>query len=267
MYRSISLTRNMNINTVKSFNYAYNNNLQGLKNCIENGFNLNTKNADGNTVLHISSRKGNFDVVRMLINEFYHLILINQKNYQRKTAFALACENGHLNIVRILCVIPELEINTVDLAGYIPILKTYQIGHLNVLQYLIKYTHANYNFSKGIENIPYRVINFLLMSNITYSRLPKRPNWNIQNLNTNRSIPIVTMRLYPTSPITRNQKFPKHFIDDYMNMLVELEKSCPVCWEKFEKEKIKITEKCFHNFCKNCFEKITSKCPICRQDL
>jgi hypothetical protein len=55
----------------------------------------------------------------------------------------------------------------------------------------------------------------------------------------NRSIPIVTMRLYPTSPTTRTQKLSKHFVDDYMDMLAELEKSCPVYWEKFEKEKLK----------------------------
>ena len=71
----------------------------------------------------------------------------------------------------------------------------------------------------------------------------------------NRSIPIVTMRLYPTSPTTRTQKLSKHFVDDYMDMLAELEKSCPVYWEKFEKEKIKITEKCFIIFEKTVLRK------------
>ena len=96
MFTTISLTRNINNNTLNIFNYAYRGDVIELKKCIENGFNLNTKNAELNTVLHISSKRGHQNVVEMLLNEFSHLVRPNQKNYQRKTAFGLACENLHL---------------------------------------------------------------------------------------------------------------------------------------------------------------------------
>ena len=74
---------------------------------------------------------------------------------------------------------PDIEINTIDFGGYNPILKTYKNGYLNVLQYLIKYTIANYNIRRYIDFIPTNVVNFLENTDILLSRLPRRQNWNI----------------------------------------------------------------------------------------
>jgi ankyrin repeat protein len=264
MFTTISLTRNINNNTLNSFNHAYYGNSFGLKNCIENGFNLNTKNAEGNTVLHISSKRGKQNVLDMLLIDFGHLIQINQKNYQRKTAFGLACENGYLNIVQSLLEIPNIEINNVDFGGYIPILKTYKNGYINVLQFLIKYTIANYNFRRFTEYIPISVINFLENTEIEFSRLPRRPNWIVER---SRYQPRIISLGFLQNFEQQIKKIPKYFINEHMDMLVELKKSCLVCYEEFEKNKISISEKCFHYFCNDCFSKIHSKCPLCRTNL
>ena len=161
--------------------------------------------------------------------------------------------------------IPNIEINNVDFGGYIPVLKTYKNGYLNVLQYLIKYTIANYNFRRFVEYIPTSVINFLENTEVTFSRLPRRPNWVIErSLHQPR---IVSLGFLENFEYRKSQIIPKHFINEHMDMLVELKKSCLICFEEFEKNKISISEKCFHYFCKSCFTKVQSKCPLCRTDM
>ena len=46
--------------------YSRENNLEKVKECLENGEDVNLKNEDGETALILASRKGNEEVVKLL---------------------------------------------------------------------------------------------------------------------------------------------------------------------------------------------------------
>jgi hypothetical protein len=64
----------------------------------------------------------------------------------------------------------------------------------------------------------------------------------------------------------QNQTAPFFFIKEYMEMLVQTKKTCPICMEEYKENNVKIFDKCFHNSCYECYSKI-NKCHYCRIDI
>lgn len=65
---------------------------------------------------------------------------------------------------------------------------------------------------------------------------------------------------------THEASLPKHFVDEYMELVQSLRKKveCPVCLEVMGKNELEITV-CGHKYCKGCFKELT-KCAICRKE-
>ena len=71
----------------------------------------------------------------MLLIDFGHLIQINQKNYQRKTAFGLACENGYLEVAQWLFQMkPNIDIFSRNKEAFRSARKN---GHLEIVEWLL----------------------------------------------------------------------------------------------------------------------------------
>lgn len=70
----------------------------------------------------------------------------------------------------------------------------------------------------------------------------------------------------PVSQSTDEKETPVFFIKEHIDMLVGLKKSCPICLEGYETDKVVIFKKCFHTSCSDCFQKI-DKCHYCRIDI
>jgi len=66
---------------------------------IEKGCNINEKDNDGYTPLHIACNKGNLDMVKLLIEKGCN---INEKNNNGNTPLHTACYKRHLDIVTLL---------------------------------------------------------------------------------------------------------------------------------------------------------------------
>ena len=62
--------------------------------------------------------------------------------------------------------------------------------------------------------------------------------------------------------IRQTQNLSIYGKNTFIEMLVETEKSCPICFEVFEVGKTVIC-KCWHSVCTDCHSKI-SECPMCR---
>jgi len=84
------------------------------------GINVNWADRfDQRTPLHIASRKGYVEVVKLLLA--HHAIDVNMKNIQGQTPFELACANGHVGVVKVLLKDPRVDISQDDDHGRTPL--------------------------------------------------------------------------------------------------------------------------------------------------
>ena len=66
-------------------------------------FDVNQKDKDGNTGLHLACINGRFNVIEIFIqNSIKYNIQLNAKDKNRCTAFHVACKNGHPKIAKLL---------------------------------------------------------------------------------------------------------------------------------------------------------------------
>ncbi len=102
--------------------------------CIYAGVEINTKNKGGNTVLHITSRKGKKEIVELLIN--IEGIEINTTNESGDTALHYALMNGHKEIVKLL-IDKEIDINAKNYTGWTALHLASINGHKKIAELLI----------------------------------------------------------------------------------------------------------------------------------
>ena len=62
--------------------------------------NMNVKVKDGRTLLHIACEKGNFEIVKYLVEEYG--ATMEAKDRFNNTPLHLACKKGHLDVVKYL---------------------------------------------------------------------------------------------------------------------------------------------------------------------
>ncbi len=58
-------------------------------------------------------------------------------------------------------------------------------------------------------------------------------------------------------------EIPTFLANEHIEMMIELKKTCQICFEPYEKDKVVIMKKCGHAVCVTCFSKL-DKCHMCR---
>lgn len=67
---------------------------------MERGANPSVKGRKGDTALHFAARRGNEDVVKILLQ--HSKVNVNDKDVSGKTALHLACNEGHSKVCQLL---------------------------------------------------------------------------------------------------------------------------------------------------------------------
>ena len=83
----------------RAFNFAQNNNYEGLKDLIDNGFNVNSKDEYGWSLLMCSACAGSTECVKLLLR---HNVRVGHRDSKGNTAIYLASMKGYNNIVELL---------------------------------------------------------------------------------------------------------------------------------------------------------------------
>jgi ankyrin repeat protein len=101
---------------------------------INQGANIEAKNAHQATPLYLAAFQNNYDMVKLLIEKKAH---VESANYQGHTPLAIAANFGHADIVKLLLA-HHANIEAKDKHAYTPLLLAAKQGHVNVVKILIE---------------------------------------------------------------------------------------------------------------------------------
>ena len=132
----------------KLLEYSKKGDLSGVKQCVEHGADVNSKDNDGCTPLHWSSWNGYLDIVKYLIEQG---VDVNCKSNNGSTPLHLSSRYGYLDIVKHL-IENGADVNSKDNGGRTPLHWSSRVmtnwpsrkGHLDIAKYLIE-RGANWN--------------------------------------------------------------------------------------------------------------------------
>jgi ankyrin repeat protein len=96
---------------------------------------LNKKDEEGNTVFHLAAEKGDINIMALLVGIAGKLQL-NYRNNNRETPLHLAAAFGHVEAVRSLIKDEANLINAKDVNGYTPLWRAVLAGHYEVARAL-----------------------------------------------------------------------------------------------------------------------------------
>ena len=105
---------------------------------LNEGADINSRDADGRTALHLASQNGNIDVARVLLAP-HHEIDIDARSYARgdheerkmhghATALYLASDKGHEEIIDLL-LIHHANVNLANWSNRTPLMQASKLGH------------------------------------------------------------------------------------------------------------------------------------------
>jgi hypothetical protein len=82
------------------------------------------------------------------------------------------------------------------------------------------------------------------------------------------STPIINAEISTTPMINPEiieiiKEVPTFLANECIEMMIELKKTCQICFEPYQKDKVVIMKKCGHAVCLTCFSKL-DKCHMCR---
>ena len=259
--------------------------------CISGQFNVDSKSVNfGSTLLHYAVRYKKHDIVILLL-DILNASTDIQDNFGR-TAFFEACERGHFYIVKIFTthrINISTFINKSDSQGMTPLLIAYQNNHNPICKWLISkganYGHVAFNgfhilrehletrFREEIDlqmylrnQTPYtgpirrgrRRIGFTPYTDNTSNNYISTPTLSVRGTSI-VSTPIIN----PPEIIEIIKEVPTFLANEHIEMLIELKKTCQICFEPYQKDKVVIMKKCGHAVCATCFSKL-DKCHMCR---
>ena len=255
--------------------------------CTSGRFHVDSKSVNfGTTLLHYAVRYKKHDIITLLLDILNASTDIQDNLGQ--TAFYHACERGFMYIVKIFTthrVNISTFLNKPDSRGMTPLLVAYQNNHNPVCKWLISkgadYNHVSSNGfhieSEHLENRFITQVNMMRYLRTPYSDTNRRVRRRIGFTpistssvdNTPSSPPRLVVRgisIFST-PVTiqeENEKeVPTFLANEYIDMMIELKKTCQICFEPYQKDKVVIMKKCGHSACSTCFSKI-DKCHMCR---
>ena len=267
------------LNNVKRF--ITTNNVNAIVNSVRKGIiPVDFQFCDGDTMLHMAIKSRRKDIISLLLNVLNSSVTI--KNARGRTAFFCACVEGmFFEVSQILIIKSDIHsyINIPDFSGMTPL---YWV-HIS-MEYQLE---LEYQLESTSYPTPYRSISDILKKNgavlstsptifSPFSRRSTSPlpfsnrstspfsnRYSISNRNRSR------VEFNPNITVRRNKnKSTKqtHLTNEYIDMLVELKRTCNICFEPYEKDKVIIFDKCQHTVCLNCFPKLKI-CHMCRQEI
>lgn len=265
------------------------NQINSLINGIQNGFDPNdNSNHFGSTLLHKAVYKKKHKIVKFLLS--LSSIDANIEDNEGNTPLFLSCSRGFFNIVKLFTnKLTHRQMDAPNNEGITPLLISYRNGHMHITKFLLK-KGCNFNYI-GFDGfrLPRHFVDQTLefirrrdQIRVTPQRLEIEQirteeivRERIINSEADRIIRfrhseerrerIINSELRQQPPLIQIKKeIPNHVMNDHIEMLIELKKTCPVCYEHYESEKyVPVMTKCFHSLCVQCFSKV-DECPICR---
>jgi ankyrin repeat protein len=119
----------------KLLNYSRKGDLNGVKQTIKNGADVNCKSNEGWTPLHWSSYWNRLDIVKYLIE---HGADVNCKDSYGWTPLHWSSQEGYLDIVKYL-IEYGADVNCESINGWTPLHRSSFSGHLNIVKHLIEH--------------------------------------------------------------------------------------------------------------------------------
>ena len=254
------------LNNVKRF--ITTNNVNAIVNSVRKGIiPVDFQFCDGDTMLHMAIKLGRKRIISLLLNVLNASVTI--KNALGRTAFFCACAEGmFFEVSQILIIKSNIHsyINIPDFSGITPLfyVHTYlstsylSISTISAISDILQQNGAVLDTSPTIyspfsrrSTSPLPFSNRYSISNRNISRVELNPNITVRNKNKSTK---------------QTNKTQTHLKNEYIDMLVELKRTCNICFEPYEKDKVIIFDKCQHTVCLNCFPKLKI-CHMCRQEI
>ena len=254
------------LNNVKRF--ITTNNVNAIVNSVRKGIiPVDFQFCDGDTMLHMAIKSRRKDIISLLLNVLNSSVTI--KNARGRTAFFCACVEGmFFEVSQILIIKSNIHsyINIPDFSGITPLfyVHTYlstsylSISTISAISDILQQNGAVLDTSPTIyspfsrrSTSPLPFSNRYSISNRNISRVELNPNITVRNKNKSTK---------------QTNKTQTHLKNEYIDMLVELKRTCNICFEPYEKDKVIIFDKCQHTVCLNCFPKLKI-CHMCRQEI
>ncbi len=148
-----------------------NNNIEIVKLLLDNGADVNAKDVEENTPLHIASEKGYTKVVNQLLTnkKSKNKININEKDNDWNTPLHMAANNNKIGIVKLL-LDNGADVNAKDVLGIIPLCDAVNNNNIAIIKLLFKKENdININNNKN--------------KNTLYDSILNWPNFNKQEEN------------------------------------------------------------------------------------
>ncbi|XP_065058902.1 kinase D-interacting substrate of 220 kDa B-like isoform X2 [Rhopilema esculentum] len=109
--------------------------LNGIIHALENGDDIETRDANGQTPLLLAAEKGHFGIVRELIHRNAN---VNARDQDGWTALIAACKGGYPDVVATL-LHNGARHNIADMGGWTPLVWASYKGHNSVVRELLRY--------------------------------------------------------------------------------------------------------------------------------
>ena len=239
--------------------------------------NANIEDNEGDTPISLACKHGHFYIVRLLADKLTVREFDNPNN-QGLTPLLVSYKNGHIPIAKFLLK-KGCNYNIVSFEGF-----RLQEDFVNqTLRPLRERRRRNLLEQQEIRRRlqierrqieRQREIDRQIQNDRERERIFRPSHVLIRLRNTEeRNERVVNTELRQPPPLVQIKKeIPNHVMSDHIEMMIELKKSCPICCEIYETEKIKpIMTKCGHSLCIQCLSKINEstkkECPICRNSL
>ncbi|XP_071636411.1 uncharacterized protein [Temnothorax longispinosus] len=110
-------------------------NLESLKDCLKKGADINARNVNLWTTLHLAAKKPSLEVIKFILDQN---LSVNVKNIKDQSPLHIAAAHGRRNIVKFFIQETGLYVDDLDKSGRTPLHVAAQNGHKDTVEVLLK---------------------------------------------------------------------------------------------------------------------------------
>ena len=129
-------------------------NIEAVKQYITAGTDVNTKDEDGRTALHLAASNGHTEIAKLLLANNADVNVMNAVG-QTETALHIAAWKGHPEIAKLLLA-NNADVNVIDTVGQTPLIFAAGRGHTEIVELLIA-KGADVNAKTSSEKTPLHI--------------------------------------------------------------------------------------------------------------